>query len=114
MMAVFMLGYLLALLIGISLGLLGGGGSILTVPILVYALGMDPKVSIGLSLAIVGVTSLIGIWSHYRNGNIDFKIAGIFAPFAMLGTFMGAKLSVFISAQTQLLLFAIIMLAAAY
>ena len=55
-----MLGYLLAVLIGLSLGLLGGGGSILTVPVLVYIMGLGPKVSIALSLAIVGGTSLLG------------------------------------------------------
>ena len=106
------LGYLLATLIGLSLGLLGGGGSILTVPILVYILNMDPKVSIALSLAIVGITSLFGVSNHYRNGNVNFKIALIFAPVAMLGTFFGAKLSQLISGQTQLVLFAIIMLLA--
>ena len=64
-----MLGYFFATLIGLSLGLLGGGGSILTVPILVYAMNMDPKLSIALSLAIVAVTSLIGVYGHYKNGN---------------------------------------------
>lgn len=109
-----MLGYFLATLIGLSLGLLGGGGSILTVPILVYAMGMDAKLSIALSLAIVAVTSLIGVWGHYKNKNVDIKISAVFAPVAMLGTFIGAKLSAFISGQTQLILFAIIMLLASY
>lgn len=105
-------GYFLAVLIGLSLGLLGGGGSILTVPILVYVLGMDPKISIALSLAIVGTTSLFGVFGHYRNKNVNFKIALLFAPIAMLGTFLGAKLSQFISGQMQLILFALIMLLA--
>ena len=100
-----MLGYFLASLIGLSLGLLGGGGSILTVPILVYVLKMDPKVSIALSLAIVGTTSLFGVIRHYKNNNVNFKIALIFAPVAMIGTFMGAKISQMISGQTQLILF---------
>ena len=107
-----MLGYFLASLIGLSLGLLGGGGSILTVPILVYVLKMDPKVSIALSLAIVGTTSLFGVIRHYKNNNVNFKIALIFAPVAMIGTFMGAKISQMISGQTQLILFAVIMLLA--
>lgn len=107
-----LIGYTLAIFIGLSLGLLGGGGSILTVPILVYVLKMDPKVSIALSLAIVGVTSLFGVFKHYKNGNVKFQIALIFAPIAMLGTFMGAKLSQLISGQIQLVLFAIIMLLA--
>ncbi len=108
------LAYLLATLIGLSLGLLGGGGSILTVPILVYVVKMDPKTSIALSLAIVGATSLIGSIGHYRKGNINLKVALIFAPFAMVGTFGGAKLSVFMSGATQLILFAIIMLIASF
>jgi uncharacterized membrane protein YfcA len=77
------IGYLLAVLIGLSLGLMGGGGSILTVPILVYVLGMNAKLSIALSLAIVGVTSLVGSYSHYRAGNLNLKIASVFTPFAM-------------------------------
>lgn len=109
------MGYLLALLIGLSLGLMGGGGSILTVPILVYALEMDPKLSIALSLAIVGFTSLIGSFSHYKAGNIDLKIAMIFGPVAMLGTFLGAKfLAPFFSGAAQLILFSIVMLIASF
>jgi uncharacterized membrane protein YfcA len=108
------LGYLLATLIGLSLGLLGGGGSILTVPILVYVLKMDPKLSIALSLAIVGVTSLFGFYGHYKNNNVDLKVASIFAPIAMGGTFLGAKLSQFLSGQAQLLMFAVIMIIASF
>lgn len=109
-----LLGYSLALLIGLSLGLLGGGGSIVTVPILVYAIGMEEKLAIALSLAIVGATSLIGAFSHYKKGNVDFKVFLAFGPVAMLGTFLGAKLSVFFSGQVQLLMFAVIMILAAY
>ena len=109
-----MLGYFLALLIGLSLGILGGGGSILTVPVLVYIMGFGPKLAIALSLAIVGGTSLLGVYGHYKNKNIDFKIASLFAPFAMIGTFGGAKLSQFLTGQTQLILFAIIMLLASF
>ncbi len=109
-----MLGYFLATLIGLSLGLLGGGGSILTVPILVYALKMDAKVSIALSLAIVGITSLFGVFRHYKEGNVDLKVAAIFGPIAMFGTFIGAKLSRFLSSQIQLILFALIMIIASY
>lgn len=108
------IGFLLAILIGLSLGLLGGGGSILTVPVLVYALKMDPKQSIALSLAIVGMTSLIGSIGHFKAKNINLKVAAIFGPVAMAGTFLGAKLSVFLSGATQLILFAIVMLIAAF
>lgn len=109
-----MLGYALATLIGLSLGLMGGGGSILTVPILVYVLKFDAKVSIALSLAIVGLTSLIGAFTHYKKGNLNFKVALTFGPVAMLGTFLGAKLSVFLTGATQLIIFAIVMLIASY
>ncbi len=108
-----MLSLFLASLIGLSLGLLGGGGSILTVPILVYAVGMDPKLSIALSLAIVGATSLVGVIGHFREKNIELKVALIFGPVAMVGTYVGAKLSVFFSGQVQLIIFSVIMLAAA-
>ncbi len=107
-----MIGYLLATLIGLSLGLLGGGGSILTVPILVYIMGMEAKLAIALSLAIVGTTSLIGVISHTRAKNVDFKIAMIFGSIAMIGTFGGAKLSQFLSGEVQLLIFSVIMLLA--
>lgn len=106
------LGYSLALIMGLSLGLMGGGGSILTVPILVYAIGMSPKSSIALSLAIVGLTSIIGVFGHFKNKNINLKMAALFAPFAMLGTFFGAKLSKFFTGEAQLLLFGTIMLVA--
>ena len=106
------LGYILAIITGLSLGLMGGGGSILTVPILVYILELPVKVSIAMSLAIVGSTAVIGSYSHYKAGNINIKIALLFAPFAMIGTFIGAKLATFLSDSTQLIFFAIVMLIA--
>ena len=109
-----MLGFSLAFLIGFTLGILGGGGSILTVPILVYALGMEAKVSIAMSLAIVGLTSLVGVVNHFRAKNVALKVAAMFAPFAMIGTFLGAKLSQFLSGNTQLILFALVMMAASF
>ena len=106
--------YLLATLIGFSLGIMGGGGSILTVPILVYVLKMDAKLSIAMSLAIVGTTSLVGVFNHFRAGNVNLKVAAIFGPIAMVGTFLGAKISKLMSGEAQLILFAIIMLMASY
>lgn len=108
-----MIAYIFATLIGLSLGLLGGGGSILTVPVLVYAMGFEAKLAIALSLAIVGITSIFGVLGHHKNKNIDYKIAMIFGPIAMLGTYIGARLSQFLSSQTQLILFGIIMILAA-
>jgi uncharacterized membrane protein YfcA len=104
----------LGLLIGLSLGLFGGGGSILTVPILVYAVGFDPKASIAMSLMVVGVTSLIGAIGHWRIGNVHVRVVLVFGGVAMLGTYLGARLSVFVSGVFQLVLFAVVMIAAGY
>ena len=107
-------GLLLAILIGVSLGLLGGGGSILTVPIFVYVMGWEPKLAIAASLAVVGITSLFGVLPHHRQGNLNYRIAAIFGSVAMLGTYLGARLSVFFSGAAQLILFAIVMALAAF
>lgn len=72
------LGYAASVLIGISLGLIGGGGSILTVPILVYFFAVDPVLATTYSLFVVGITSSVGAFSHYKKGNVDFKIALLF------------------------------------
>lgn len=103
----------LAALIGLSLGLLGGGGSILTVPVLVYVLGVAAKPAIAMSLPIVGVTSLIGAALHWRLGNVRVGTALTFGLLAMVGAFAGAKLSVLLSGAAQLALLAVVMLAAA-
>ncbi len=72
------LGYLASALIGISLGLIGGGGSILTVPVLVYLFGVDPVMATAYSLFIVGSTSLIGALPKYQQGFVNLKTAVIF------------------------------------
>src|SRR5690606_20392361 len=108
------LGIALAALIGLSLGLLGGGGSILTVPIFVYVLGFGAKEAIAMSLAVVGATSLLGAIGHWRVGNVNLRVAGIFGVVAMAGTYVGARLAVYFSGAAQLMLFAVVMLAAAY
>ncbi|MBS1937667.1 MAG: sulfite exporter TauE/SafE family protein [Bacteroidetes bacterium] len=71
-------GYAAAVLMGLSLGLMGGGGSILTVPILVYLFGMDAVTATGLSLFIVGATSGVGLLSHHRQGNVQWRAAAAF------------------------------------
>lgn len=71
-------GYILATLVGISLGLIGGGGSILTVPILVYIMGIDPILAASYSLFIVGVTSLVGSVKKAYEKNVDLKTAVLF------------------------------------
>jgi uncharacterized protein len=72
------LGYIAALLIGLSLGLIGGGGSILTVPVLVYLIGLSPVISTAYSLFIVGLTSLVGSYKFYKNGLVSMKTAVVF------------------------------------
>ncbi len=109
-----LLGFLLALLVGLALGILGGGGSILTVPIFVYLLDFDPKTAIAMSLGVVGVVSLAGAVSHAREGNIDGRVALLFGSVAMAGTYLGARLSAFVSGTFQLTLFAVVMLLAAF
>lgn len=108
-----LLGVGLALLTGMALGLFGGGGSILTVPIFVYILGFGAKESIAMSLAVVGVTSLAGAGRHWRAGNVDVRLALAFGGVAMAGTYLGARLSALVSGGFQLLLFGAVMLAAA-
>jgi len=107
------LGYALAGLIGLSLGLMGGGGSILTVPIFVYVLSFDPKLAIAMSLPVVGMTSLVGAVGHWRAGNVELKAAAMFGVVAMVAAYIGARLAVFLTGAVQLSLLAIIMLAAA-
>lgn len=108
------LGLGLAALIGLSLGLLGGGGSILTVPILVYVLGFSAKQGIAMGLGVVGTTSLVGAAGHWRRGNVNLRAALAFGAVAMLGTYAGARLSAYMSGAAQLVLFAVVMLAAAF
>jgi hypothetical protein len=73
------LGYFASVLIGISLGLIGGGGSILTIPILVYLFQVNPKLATSYSLFIVGFTSAFGAFRHHKLGNIKLKSAILFA-----------------------------------
>lgn len=107
------LGLALAALIGLSLGMLGGGGSILTVPVFVYVLGFEAKQSIAMSLAVVGVTSLAGAIGHWRAGNLQLRTAVLFGLVAMAGAFAGANLATFLGGGVQLLLLGVVMLAAA-
>lgn len=102
-----------AALIGISLGLLGSGGSILTVPVLVYLVGEPEKLAIAESLAIVGGISLIGAVPYALKRQIDWRSVLWFGGPGVVGTYLGAALSVYLSGVVQLLLFAGVMLLAA-
>jgi uncharacterized protein len=105
--------FVLAALIGLVLGALGGGGSMLTVPALVYGLSVDPKHAVAMSLPIVGLTSMIGAVSHWRTGDVEPRWALMFGVFAMFGAYGGAKLGVLLPANVQLSVLATVMIAAA-
>jgi uncharacterized membrane protein YfcA len=107
------IGLLLAAVVGLSLGLLGGGGSVLAVPIFVYVLGYGAKEAIAMSLAVVGFTSLVAAVGHWRAGNVNLRVAATFGPVAMVGTFVGARLATLVSGTFQLIVFAVVMLASA-
>lgn len=100
---------ILALTIGLLLGLLGGGGSILTVPVLVYLLNTDPKTAIATSLLVVGITSLVAMLGHARAGRVCVRTGLIFGLAGMLGAYGGGRLAAYIPSGVLLLLFAVIM-----
>ena len=79
MEVVELLGYIGALLVGIVLGLIGGGGSILTVPIIVYLFGLNPLIATAYSLIVVGITSVIGAIQNLKKGMVDVRTATVFA-----------------------------------
>jgi uncharacterized membrane protein YfcA len=106
-----LVGFALALLIGVALGTLGGGGSILTVPVFVYVMGFDPKDAIAMSLPVVGTTSLVGALGHWRSGNVDWRAVMVFGPLAMFGAVGGAMLAARVSGTFQLVLLGVVMVA---
>ncbi|HSI89498.1 MAG TPA: sulfite exporter TauE/SafE family protein, partial [Adhaeribacter sp.] len=85
------IGYIAAILIGISLGLVGGGGSILTVPVLVYLIGINPVVSTSYSLFVVGLTSLVGATAYMRRKMVNYRIALLFAFPSFISVFLTRK-----------------------
>lgn len=108
------LAIVLSLAIGLSLGLLGGGGSILTLPILVYVAGVDAKDAIAMSLVVVGLTSLAGAIPHARARNLDLRAGGAFVATGIPGAFFGGRLAAFLSEQALLRGFAVVMIVAAF
>jgi uncharacterized protein len=122
------IGYLASILMGLSLGLIGGGGSILTVPILVYLFDVDPVLSTTYSLFVVGLTSAIGSVSHFKKGNVNLKTAIIFGIPSIAAVYSVRKFvmpiipdSLFMVGSFEvtksigvLILFAVLMLLASY
>ena len=84
-------GYIASLFIGLALGLIGGGGSILTIPILVYLFSITPTIAISYSLFIVGFTSLLGAYNSYRKGLVNFKTVLLFGSSSITTVFIARK-----------------------
>jgi uncharacterized membrane protein YfcA len=95
--------------IGLSLGLLGGGGSLLTVPALVYLVGQTPQVAVTTSLAIVGANSMMGAMFHSSQRRLDWKVALTFGSAGMLLSYLAAGISKNISPEILLIAFALLM-----
>lgn len=101
------LGASLALVVGFVLGLLGGGGSVLTVPILIYALHVPVKPAIAMSLCVVGLVAFIGFLSHAWQGTVATRVALVFGPFAVAAAYLGARIARHIPEDVQLVMFAL-------
>jgi len=98
--------------VGLSLGILGGGGSILALPILVYAAGIAPADAVGMSLVLVGATAALGSLAHARRGNVDGRTALLFGAAGLPGAIAGSQLTALVAAPVLLGLFALLMLVA--
>ncbi|MCA8922835.1 MAG: sulfite exporter TauE/SafE family protein [Planctomycetes bacterium] len=96
--------------VGLVLGLLGGGGSVLAIPLLTYGLGLEAKPAVATSLFVVGVAALVGSGFHARSGRVHFKVALAFGVLGGLGGLLGSQLARLIPGTAQLVLFAAIML----
>jgi uncharacterized membrane protein YfcA len=109
----FALTVLLAVGIGVSLGLLGGGGSILAVPLLVYVAGLPAKEAIAASLLVVGATSAVGVLPHARAHRVRWRTGLVFGLAGMTGAYAGGRLAAYIPGSVLLTGFALMMLATA-
>jgi uncharacterized protein len=108
---VFLLTLALAVLVGVTLGLFGGGGSILTVPLLIYVTGLDTKTAIATSLVVVGVTSIGALVTHARAGRVQWRTGFIFGATAMVGAYAGGRLGPMVPDVVLMVGFALMMLA---
>jgi uncharacterized membrane protein YfcA len=98
-------------LVGFSLGLVGGGGSILAVPLLIYLVGVtDPHIAIGTSAIAVAANAAANLVNHVRAGNVKWRCASVFALAGVTGAFLGSTLGKIIDGQKLLALFAIVMI----
>ena len=99
---------------GVLLGIFGSGGSIITMPALLYLLDVAPKSAIAMSLGIVAVTASLTAWQHWRRGNVNLRVTFVFGLFGVIGTYAGARLGVVTPVVVQLTVFAAVMYAAAW
>lgn len=106
------LALLLGAVIGVLLGLLGGGGSILAVPALVYALGMDMDHAIPLSLLVIGIASAVGAVPKIRAGQVNWRLAVVFAAAGIPATFIGSAIGAHLPQRALLICFAAVMVLA--
>jgi uncharacterized membrane protein YfcA len=104
----------LGLLIGVALGALGGGGSILAVPVLVYAVGLEPKEAVTTSLVVVGVAALGGMVGHWRAGHVRVAAGLWFGLAGVAGSLLGSRLNRMVDPQVLLISFSGIMVIAAW
>lgn len=102
------------LITGLLLGVFGSGGSIITMPALLYLLNIEAKSAIAMSLGIVAVTATITALDNWRRGNVNLKVTAIFGIFGIVGTYAGALLGVITPVLIQLILFAVVMYLAAW
>lgn len=102
-----------AVLIGVSLGLLGGGGSILAVPLLVYVADLPAREAIATSLLVVGVTSAVGVLPHARAHRVRWRTGFVFGLAGMVGAYAGGRLAAYVPTTVLLTGFAVMMLATA-
>lgn len=105
---------LAGLVCGLLLGVFGSGGSIVTTPALLYLLDVPPKSAIAMSLGIVAMTATLTALQHWRRGNVNPRVTVVFGLFGVLGTYAGARVGVFTPVVIQLVLFALVMYAAAW
>lgn len=108
-LGMFVIAVLLALLVGVSLGLLGGGGSILTVPILRYVVGLEGHSAIATSLLVVGATSLSGLVAHARKGRVEWRTGFGFGAAGMLGAYLAGRVAHRVPAALLLVFFGLMM-----
>lgn len=99
-------------LVGVLLGLLGGGGSILAVPILIYALGLDVEQAIPVSLIVVAIASAVGAQPKIRTGQVQWRLAAIFAAAGIPATFVGSAIGRHLPQSVIVIGFAVVMVAA--